>query len=873
MKASSSSAIGPLGVARGRRFALPGSLAREVLAHARRRRRGRLQRFLTPAGQASCPSCASGRCCSRRSSRTTSILGVLAVTRDIGAPPFSARESHRLRVISDYAALALWKAESLEQAQAADRAKSRFLATVSHELRTPLTALAGYEELLVDQVIGPLSDSQLDVLERMRSVTQHLASVIEEVLAFSSLDEGREIVRPTDFLAADLRARGGGDHRAAGAAEASRASASTTPDAAIRMTSDIDKIRQILVNLAGNAVKFTDEGEVRLELQRRERRRVLHRPRHRHRHRAARPRAPVPPVRPARHGPHAPPWRHRTRALHLRADWPSCSAAGSRSTSEAGQGLGVHARAAGTTRRRPTTRFGCHGLALDFGIMSSLPITSVFNDGYIAEVYESFRRDPASVDESWRQFFRIAEQLGRSASVGADGGGVRRLASCERPRPRPRSSAPFSGYGHLAVQLDPLGTPPPGAAELKPEFHGITEADLRQFRRRRSASTTSGTAADVVQQMRDVYCGAIALRVRASRRRGRAGVVPHDHRVGRPRPRRSPTTRSARCSSASPRSMDSSASSAWRTSASSASRSKASTRSCRCSTKRSRAARRPACARRSSAWRIAAGSTCSRTSWASRIARCSRSSRAVIPTTNAESDTGDVKYHKGYRGTRDVPGAGSVAIELVPNPEPPRGRESGGRRRRARAPARAGRGAEHARRAERAADRRARRLVVSRAKASLPETLNMSLLRGYRVGGTLHIIANNQVGFTTDPIDARSTHYASDLAKGFEIPIVHVNGDDAEACLQAVRLGIAYRQRFNKDFLIDLVGLPPARPQRGRSAGVHAADDVQDRSAEHPTPREIFGARLVRERVVTEDDVKAADKALSDQLQRASTRR
>ena len=66
----------------------------------------------------------------------------------------------------------------------------------------------------------------------------------------------------------------------------------------------------------------------------------------------------------------------------------------------------------------------------------------------------------------------------------------------------------------------------------------------------------------------------------------------------------------------------------------------------------------------------------------------------------------------------------------------------------------------------------------------VPETLNMSLLRGYRVGGTLHIIANNQVGFTTDPIDARSTHYASDLAKGFEMPIVHVNGDDAEACIR-----------------------------------------------------------------------------------------
>src|SRR6185436_2511902 len=70
------------------------------------------------------------------------------------------------------------------------------------------------------------------------------------------------------------------------------------------------------------------------------------------------------------------------------------------------------------------------------------------------------------------------------------------------------------------------------------------------------------------------------------------------------------------------------------------------------------------------------------------------------------------------------------------------------------------------------------------------ETLNIALLRGYRVGGSLHIIANNQVGFTTDPIDARSTHYSSDPAKGYEIPVLHINADDAEACIQAVRLGL-----------------------------------------------------------------------------------
>src|SRR5207342_543738 len=195
------------------------------------------------------------------------ILGVLTVTRAPEMTPFSKRESLRLRAIADYAALALWKAELLDQAQAADRAKSRFLATVSHELRTPLTALAGYEELLVDQVMGPLSESQLDILERMRSVTQHLASVIEEVLAFSSLDEGREIVRPTDFLAADLV-------RAVAAVVEPMAQQKhlefviDVPAEPIRMTSDVDKVRQILINLAGNAVKFTDFGQVRLELAR-----------------------------------------------------------------------------------------------------------------------------------------------------------------------------------------------------------------------------------------------------------------------------------------------------------------------------------------------------------------------------------------------------------------------------------------------------------------------------------------------------------------------------------------------------------------------------------------------------------------------------
>ena len=195
-------------------------------------------------------------------------LGVLVVTRGTGGLQFREREHARLRLLADHAALAVHKSMLLQQAQSADRAKGRFLATMSHELRTPLTALAGYGELLADQVIGPLSESQLDILERMRSVTTHLSAMIEEVLAFTSLEEGREVVRPTEFLAEDLV-------RAAVAVVEPLATQRKLqldvqlPTGSIRLSSDIDKARQILVNLLGNAVKFTDRGTVTLALSRR----------------------------------------------------------------------------------------------------------------------------------------------------------------------------------------------------------------------------------------------------------------------------------------------------------------------------------------------------------------------------------------------------------------------------------------------------------------------------------------------------------------------------------------------------------------------------------------------------------------------------
>lgn len=135
------------------------------------------------------------------------------------------------------------------------------------------------------------------------------------------------------------------------------------------------------------------------------------------------------------------------------------------------------------------------------------------------------------------------------------------------------------------------------------------------------------------------------------------------------------------------------------------------------------------------------------------------------------------------------------------------------------------------------------------------ETLNLSQLEGYKTGGSIHIIANNRIGFTTESYDSRSTLYASDLAKGFEIPIVHVNADDLEACIAAVRLACEYRERFNKDFLIDLIGY--------RRLGHNEMDDpvvtqplMYQKVHKHPTLREIFVKKLEEENVIAPEQTK-----------------
>jgi len=131
------------------------------------------------------------------------------------------------------------------------------------------------------------------------------------------------------------------------------------------------------------------------------------------------------------------------------------------------------------------------------------------------------------------------------------------------------------------------------------------------------------------------------------------------------------------------------------------------------------------------------------------------------------------------------------------------------------------------------------------------ETLNLTGLKGYRTGGTIHIIANNTIGFTTESSDSRSTRYASDLAKGFEIPIIHVNADDPESVIQAAKLACEYRAAFNKDFLIDLIGY--------RRYGHNEMDEpmttnplMYKKIKEHPTITASYFRQLQNEGVLSE---------------------
>jgi 2-oxoglutarate decarboxylase len=222
-------------------------------------------------------------------------------------------------------------------------------------------------------------------------------------------------------------------------------------------------------------------------------------------------------------------------------------------------------------------------------------------------------------------------------------------------------------------------------------------------------------------------------------------------------------------------------------------------------------------------------------------------------TTIPQGGTGDVKYHHGAQGSWQLPDGSEILVNLESNPSHLEfvGPVAVGA-------SRAAQTAHLGPHAQRDTDVAVPIILhgdaALPAQGVVPEMLNLQTLDGYSVGGTLHLVQNNQIGFTTDPDEARSTRWASDVAKGFDVPIIHVNADDVAGCISAVRLAWAFRKEFGHDVMIDLIGY--------RRFGHNEADepaytqpDMVTRIKRHTRVADIWAQQLVDQDVVSAQDV------------------
>ncbi|MCC6314609.1 MAG: 2-oxoglutarate dehydrogenase E1 component [Thermomicrobiales bacterium] len=477
------------------------------------------------------------------------------------------------------------------------------------------------------------------------------------------------------------------------------------------------------------------------------------------------------------------------------------------------------------------------------------------NAGYVLDQYERYLANPESVDPEMRVFFATFNPSVPNGPV----------ARATRVAPTPAEPAlnvaavvgaagltqGIREFGHLAVQLDPLGSAPHGAPELVPEFHGTTEAELRALPASAIPSQVSrgaANAAEAVERLRQVYTSGIGYdfdQVQVASERawlrdavetGQYTVRPtveikrrllkrltevegfekfiHQTYLGQKRfsiegtdtlvPMMDEVVRQAAAGGV-----------------------------------------REIVIGMAHRGRLNVLTHVLGKPYAAVLAAFEGNRGKRSSTDKDDAISGDVKYHLGGRLIQRENGE-TVAVPLVLAPNPSHlefvnpvvegmVRASQDDRTHAGPPPQ---------------DTQGSLALLLHGDAAFPgqgivaETLNLSGLKGYSTGGTIHIIVNNQIGFTTDVGDSRSTLYAGDLAKGFEIPVVHVNADDPVACLTAAHLAFAFRQRFKKDFLIDLVGY--------RRWGHNEGDEpsfTQPRMyaiiAKHPTVRQLWGDRLV----------------------------
>lgn len=234
---------------------------------------------------------------------------------------------------------------------------------------------------------------------------------------------------------------------------------------------------------------------------------------------------------------------------------------------------------------------------------------------------------------------------------------------------------------------------------------------------------------------------------------------------------------------------------------------------------------------------------------------------AMLPETYGGD--GDVKYHKGYSSEHRNRWGRSVHLSLTANPSHLEAVDP------------VALGKVRAKQRQQGDDRERKKVLgllihgdaAFAGQGMVAETLNMAELKGYRTGGTVHIIINNQIGFTTEPAEARSSPYSTDVARMIDAPIFHVNGDDPEALVYAMELALRFRQEFGRDVVVDMLCY--------RKHGHNEADEpaftqpkLYEKIKKHPPVRDVYTRRLIEDGLLSDEDAKKIAEDYQSQLQR-----
>jgi 2-oxoglutarate dehydrogenase E1 component len=471
------------------------------------------------------------------------------------------------------------------------------------------------------------------------------------------------------------------------------------------------------------------------------------------------------------------------------------------------------------------------------------------NRGYVLELYDKYRRDPSSVDPETRAIFDAWTPTAEPASpVAAEGMPLHKVVGAVN------LAQSIRRYGHLAAQLDPLGTRPIGDPSLVADTHGVTEEDLRRLPQDLIPSPLCQNASnmlEVIDALRRIYCSTTGydyahvfvpeerhwLRNAAECGRFRAPTDPID-----------PAALLDRLTQVETFERFLQRTFPGKTRFSIEGLDMLVPVLDEVIGEAAEAGIRHILIGMAHRGRLNVMAHVLHKPYAQILAEF----KDPVSSRTFREDmawTGDVKYHAGAHRAISGGAEMDLVISMPPNPSHLEAVDPivEGMARAA--------GADTGQAGAPRFDPGRSVPILIHGDAAFPgqgvvaETLNLGRLPGYNTGGTIHIIVNNQLGFTAGPEDEYSTSYASGLARGFKIPIVHVNADDPEACVEAARLAFAYRAKFQRDFLIDLIGYR----RHGHNEGDEPAFTqplMYQKIAAHPTTREIWAHTLVQRGVI-----------------------